>query len=72
MTQTRIGSTRTETDSLGELAIPADALWGIQTQRAVDNFPISGQTVAAMPELVRALADLLDMPLPDGSRFQAA
>ena len=42
MTQTRAGSTRTETDSLGELALPADALWGIQTQRAVDNFPVSG------------------------------
>ncbi|HEX7060644.1 MAG TPA: class II fumarate hydratase [Woeseiaceae bacterium] len=33
---------RTEKDSLGELRVPADALWGAQTQRAVDNFPISG------------------------------
>ncbi len=33
---------RTEKDSMGELQVPADALWGAQTQRAVDNFPISG------------------------------
>ncbi len=33
---------RTERDSMGELQVPADALWGAQTQRAVDNFPISG------------------------------
>jgi fumarate hydratase, class II len=34
--------TRIEHDSMGELAVPADALWGAQTQRAVQNFPISG------------------------------
>lgn len=33
---------RTERDSLGELSVPADALYAAQTQRAVDNFPISG------------------------------
>ena len=33
---------RTEHDSLGELQVPATALWGPQTQRAVENFPISG------------------------------
>jgi len=33
---------RTEKDSMGELAVPASALWGAQTQRAVQNFPISG------------------------------
>jgi fumarate hydratase class II len=33
---------RTVHDSMGELQVPADALWGAQTQRAVDNFPISG------------------------------
>jgi len=33
---------RTERDPLGERQVPADALYGIQTQRAVDNFPISG------------------------------
>src|SRR5450432_274564 len=35
-------SFRTERDSMGELKVPADALWGAQTQRAVQNFPISG------------------------------
>jgi fumarate hydratase class II len=35
-------SYRTVRDSMGELQVPADALWGAQTQRAVDNFPISG------------------------------
>ncbi len=34
---------RTEKDSMGELKLPLDALWGPQTQRAVDNFPISGE-----------------------------
>lgn len=33
---------RIEKDSMGELRVPEDALWGAQTQRAVDNFPISG------------------------------
>ena len=35
-------SFRVERDSMGELQVPADALWGAQTQRAVQNFPISG------------------------------
>ena len=35
-------SFRTVHDSMGELQVPEDALWGAQTQRAVDNFPISG------------------------------
>ncbi len=35
-------SFRTERDSMGELQVPADALWGAQTQRAVQNFPLSG------------------------------
>ena len=33
---------RIEKDSLGEVKVPKKALWGAQTQRAVDNFPISG------------------------------
>ena len=36
---------RIEHDSMGELKVPEDALWGAQTQRAVDNFPISGLTM---------------------------
>src|ERR1700689_1917759 len=35
-------STRIEKDSMGEMKIPADAYYGVQTQRAVINFPISG------------------------------
>src|SRR3989344_6253335 len=34
---------RTEKDSLGEFRVPADAWYGIQTARAVENFPISGR-----------------------------
>lgn len=37
------GQTRIETDSLGDVHVPVAALWGAQTQRAVDNFPVSGQ-----------------------------
>ncbi|MDH3642241.1 MAG: class II fumarate hydratase [Gammaproteobacteria bacterium] len=44
---------RTESDSMGELEVPAEALWGAQTQRAVENFPISGLTMP--PGFVRAL-----------------
>ena len=33
---------RTEKDSLGEVRVPLNALWGAQTQRAIENFPISG------------------------------
>jgi fumarate hydratase, class II len=36
-------SYRMEHDSMGELKVPAEALWGAQTQRAIDNFPISGR-----------------------------
>ncbi|HEX3703877.1 MAG TPA: lyase family protein, partial [Vicinamibacterales bacterium] len=43
-------SFRTERDSLGEAPVPADAYYGVQTARAVDNFPISG---------LRAPADLV-------------
>lgn len=46
--------TRIEHDSLGELEVPADALWGAQTQRAVENFPVSGLTLP--PAFLRALA----------------
>ncbi len=37
--------TRIERDSLGEVRVPLDALYGAQTQRAVDNFPISGEAL---------------------------
>ncbi|MXR42235.1 aspartate ammonia-lyase [Halobaculum sp. WSA2] len=44
---------RAESDSLGEMQVPADAYWGAQTQRAVENFPISGVTFGR--RFVRAL-----------------
>jgi len=44
---------RTEEDSLGEMQVPTDAYWGAQTQRAVENFPISGLTFGR--RFVRAL-----------------
>jgi len=44
---------RTEHDSMGELKVPADALYGAQTQRAIDNFPISG--LALPRDFIRAL-----------------
>jgi fumarate hydratase class II len=45
---------RTERDSLGEVQVPQDALYGAQTQRAVDNFPISGARMPA--DLIAAIA----------------
>ncbi len=46
-------SYRKERDSMGELHVPAEALWGAQTQRAVENFPVTG---LAMPRaFIRAL-----------------
>ena len=37
-----MSASRTESDSLGTMQVPADAYWGAQTQRAIQNFPISG------------------------------
>ncbi|HEY5774978.1 MAG TPA: class II fumarate hydratase [Xanthomonadales bacterium] len=48
-----MNETRTERDTMGELQVPADALWGAQTQRAVNNFPVSGIPMPAA--LIRAL-----------------
>ncbi|UGT65098.1 aspartate ammonia-lyase [Nocardia asteroides] len=48
--------TRTEHDSLGDREVPAAALYGVHTARAVDNFPITGIAIGAHSELVRALA----------------
>jgi fumarate hydratase class II len=44
---------RVEHDSMGEVRVPADARWGAQTQRAIENFPISGRPIHA--RLIRAL-----------------
>ncbi|SDV50915.1 class II fumarate hydratase [Chitinasiproducens palmae] len=47
-------SVRLERDTFGEIAVPADRLWGAQTQRSLENFKISSEKQS--PELVRALA----------------
>ena len=47
---------RVEKDSMGELQVPQDALYGAQTQRAIDNFPISGLTMPR--EFIRALGQI--------------
>ena len=74
-------TTRVERDSLGSLDVPADALWGAQTQRAIQNFPPSG---LRMPRaFIRALAlikhaaaaanaELGDLPPSIAEAIQAA
>jgi fumarate hydratase class II len=74
-------TTRVERDSLGSLEVPADALWGAQTQRAINNFPPSG---LRMPRaFIRALAlikhaaaganeELGDLPADVSRSIQAA
>ncbi|WP_321973092.1 class II fumarate hydratase [Paratractidigestivibacter sp.] len=47
---------RVEHDSMGEMRVPVDALWGAQTQRSHENFPIGGQTMPA--EIIAAFAQL--------------
>ena len=48
------GGVRIEHDSMGEVRVPLKARWGAQTQRAVENFPISGRPVE--PAIIEALA----------------
>ncbi len=74
-------TTRVEHDSMGELDVPAGALWGAQTQRAVQNFPATG---LRMPRaFIRALglikhaaaaanAEIGDLPLDLAAAIQAA
>jgi fumarate hydratase class II len=47
---------RIEHDSMGEVAVPADALWGAQTQRALQNFDISGEPMSR--DMIGALASI--------------
>ncbi|ATA92281.1 aspartate ammonia-lyase [Capnocytophaga canimorsus] len=47
---------RVESDLLGDLQVPATAYYGVQTQRAVDNFYISGSKMGDFPEFVKAIA----------------
>jgi fumarate hydratase class II len=45
---------RVERDSMGDVRVPREAKWGAQTQRAIDNFPISGLPLER--EMIAALA----------------
>ena len=47
---------RIESDLLGDLQVPAEAYYGVQTQRAIDNFHITGSKMSDFPEFVRAVA----------------
>lgn len=47
---------RTENDLLGDLQVPVNAYYGIQTQRAIDNFKISGVKLYQFPEFIKGLA----------------
>ncbi|MBE0588143.1 MAG: class II fumarate hydratase [Hydrogenophaga sp.] len=51
-----LSTTRIETDSMGAIEVPADRLWGAQTQRSLAHFAISGERMPA--ELIRALAEV--------------
>lgn len=69
--------TRVETDSLGDVHVPVDALWGAQTQRAIDNFPVSGQPmppafISAVARVKQAAAEAnASLGLLDNSRCDA-
>lgn len=47
---------RVESDLLGELQVPAEAYYGVQTQRAINNYKISGKHICDYPEYVKAIA----------------
>ncbi len=48
--------TRTETDSIGSIEIPAEAYYGVHTLRAEQNFPITKRPISVYPDLIRGLA----------------
>lgn len=50
------GPHRFEKDLLGQLAVPAEAYYGVQTQRALENFILSGVPLAHFPKLIVGLA----------------
>ena len=55
-TRTMTPATRTEHDTFGPIEVPADHLWGAQTQRSLQNFDISGEQQPS--EIIRALAQI--------------
>ena len=52
--QVGAGPTRTEHDLLGDKQVPADAYYGVQTARALENFQISGVPINRYPEFIEA------------------
>ena len=70
-------SNRIEHDSLGEVFVPSNALYGAQTQRAIDNFPISGLKprqafIWSMGMVKRAAAEInKDLGLLDSEKANA-
>ncbi|WP_020671773.1 lyase family protein [Amycolatopsis nigrescens] len=52
------GRFRIEEDSLGRVSIPSDAYYGVQTERARQNFAVSGQTLGGQPSLVEAIVQV--------------
>jgi aspartate ammonia-lyase len=56
MTSGNSQKTRIEHDLLGDLAVPADAYYGVQTARALENFQITGQPLHQFPNFIKALA----------------
>src|SRR5262244_1370851 len=51
-----VSKTRIEHDLLGDLPVPADAYYGVQTARALENFHISGVELRLYPNLIKAFA----------------
>ncbi len=49
---------RIEEDLLGKLEVPADAYYGIHTQRAIDNFPMSGHTLNEYPNFIKGMVQV--------------
>ena len=49
-------ATRSEHDLIGDRDVPASAYYGVHTLRAVENFPITGNSIAIYPDLIKALA----------------
>ena len=55
---------RIERDTMGEVHVPSHALWGAQTQRAVENFPVSGRPLPYA--LITALAQIKEAAAKEG------
>src|SRR3990172_3774935 len=72
-----MANTRTEHDSLGDVEVPADRLWGAQTQRSLENFRISGERMpsallSALARVQRACARVnLELGLLEPNKAEA-